>query len=710
MQERKDRQKVNGRFMLLRYIMVVAGLILAARVVYIQVIQHEKYKAIAEGQWGKEIATNAERGNLYDRQGRPLALSVTTWQIGVSKGNIKDLDQLCTLLSEVLDLPARDIRRKINRKGSPHAVLGRDIVLSTEQRLRLTREGQQAVTADAIHSRIYPTDGVGAALIGFYRKDPDEIRKTGFESSLDGYLAGKPGRARQIRTGQTTKHLGQVVLEEAVHGQSLTLTVDSDLQAICEDRLAESIRKTGSTGGSVLVMDPSNGDILAAASWPLVDSRKNSQADGMVWQNRNFTKYFEPGSVFKIFSTASLLRNAAIDTQTVFNCDNNTGYKIYVRNDAGHNYGDLNLMRAFSKSSNVYFAKASANLRADELYRDLTNFGFGQETSLVYPNQSSGLLRAPAEWSGRSLQTISIGQEIGATSLQLGMALCSVANGGTLYAPRYIKEVRNDRGRVIETVQPVAMRRVMAPPLSALLREAMSRVVIDGTGSGTCLDWIAAGGKTGTAQMSVDGKGYTPGAYIASFGGMVPIDDPRLVVLTVLERPKGIAHYAAQSAVPLFKSIVCDARRSTDWLTDVPGMRTAPFSAPDEQKLVTVPDVMYLSVSNAAQRLGAQGLVIAGAERDGRVMQQIPAAGTRCEPGSLVTLSVVEQIESGVAVSPGLCPDFAGLSNRQVRSLAARLKVPILVQGVGYVVNQNVRPGQTWGRGGVTVILRGDRL
>ncbi len=710
MQEKQERQKVNGRFMILRYLMIVAGLILAGRVVHIQIFEHDKYHTIADGQWGKEIAINAERGNLYDRQGRPLALSVTTWQIGVAKGNVVDRDALCTMLSEVLDMPVRDIRRKINRKGSHHAVLGRDIVLSAEQKKRLRCEGQQAVTTEAIHSRIYPADGVGAALIGFYRKDPAENITTGFENSLDGYLAGQPGRAREIRTGVSNKKLGKVVLEEAVHGQSLVLTVDADLQTICEDRLAESMRRVGAENGSVLIMDPSNGDILAAASWPLMETRQESHADPRVWQNRNFTESYEPGSVFKIFSTASLLRNAAIDTLTVYNCDNNTGYKIYVRNDAGHDYGDLSLMRAFSVSSNVYFAKASANLLAQELYRDLTNFGFGQESSLAYPGQQKGILKAPVNWSGRSLQTIAIGQEVSVTSLQMGMALCSVANGGTLYAPRYIKEVRNDRGRAIETVQPVAMRRVMAQPLSALLREAMSRVVTDGTGQGTCLDWIAAGGKTGTAQMSVDGKGYTKGAYTASFGGMVPMDNPRLVVLTVLDRPKGINHYAAQSAVPLFKSIVCDIRRSTDWLTDVPGLRTAPFTVPDEQKLVTVPDMMYLSVSSAAQRLGAQGLVIAGAEKEGQIIQQVPAAGTRCQSGALVTLSVANKADSASEASPGLCPDFAGLSNREVRSLAARLQVPVSVLGVGYVVQQNVRPGNSWGAGGVKLVLRGDRL
>ncbi|MFT5232795.1 MAG: cell division protein FtsI/penicillin-binding protein 2, partial [Candidatus Krumholzibacteriia bacterium] len=696
-----------GRFRQLRYVIVLAGIVLAARVVHLQVFRHAEFKEIADGQWGKEIAINAERGNLYDRNGHPLALSVTTWDIGVSPKNIEDLPSLCKMLGEVLGRPQREISNKIRKRGGRHTVLANDIVLTAAQKRRLAKDGQNAVNADANPSRVYPTDGMGASLVGFFREDPAEDITTGFENSLDSYLAGEPGKALKTRSGLVANDLGSVILQEAVHGQSLVLTVDSDLQAISELRLAETVKRTGSVSGSVLIMDPTNGDILAAASWPLMEKRKKNHKDPRVWQNRNFTDMYEPGSVFKIFSTASLLRNSAIDTQTVYNCDNKSGYKIYVRNDAGHDYGDLPLMRAFSKSSNVYFAKASANLRKQELYRDLTKFGFGQETSLLYPGQIPGLLHAPVNWSGRSLQTISIGQEVAVTSLQLGMALCSVANGGTLFAPRYMSEVKDHRGRTVETIEPVKLRRVMSESLAKLLREAMARVVEDGTGQAAQLDWVQVGGKTGTAQKSVDGRGYTPGAYVASFGGIVPVESSRLVILTLLDEPKGINHYAAQSAVPLFKSIICDIRRSTDWLTDVPGARTAPFKGRDPQQLVTVPDVMYLSVANASQRLGSKGLSVIGGEKDGLVIEQTPIPGSRCAKGTVVRLAVAGNSAKEENAAPGLCPNFEGLSNRQVLSLAARLQVPVAMQGVGYAMKQNVNPGHSWNKQGVTIVMSG---
>jgi len=698
-----DRRDLR-RFQILRLSMIAAGLVLVARIVHVQVFQHERFEEIARGQWSQERSLPAERGNLYDRHGRPLALSVTKWQIGVSLGRVDDPETLATMLAEVLDRPRSDILRRIRRTDAKHVVLARDVVLDGGRIARLKREGQQAVTTEASCSRIYPTDGVGASLVGFHRADPERDVATGLEFGLDRYLAGRPGHARRIKTADPNHQMGDVVIREAVHGQSLVLTVDSDLQAICEDRLRERVQATGAAGGSVLVLDPNNGDVLAAASWPLMRTRAGRHADPAVWINRNFTDQFEPGSVFKIFTTAALLRHGAIDTATVFNCDKLPGDGIWVDNDRKHKYGNQPLLAAFAMSSNVYFAKAVGNLSAREFYRDLQDFGFGQRTGLPYPAQPDGILNPPAAWSGRSKQTIAIGQEVAVTVLQLGLAVCSVANGGQLYAPRLIREIRNARGEVVEQVQPVPLRRVMAPPLSDLLRGAMGRVVAEGTGVSAAQDWLAVGGKTGTAQKRREGDtGYTPGAYMATFAGMAPLDDPRLVVVTVLDEPDGIYHYAAQSAAPLFADIIGDVRRNTDWLTDVPGASTAFFVRGEEGAETVVPDVLLLAGGTAARRLAEVGLVAAGPAEDGLVVQQVPAAGTRCRPGQTVTLSVAGR--GGDA--PGVvCPDFSGLSNRQVQNLAARLGIPVQVRGVGYAVAQDLPPGRAHSGRPVTVRMK----
>jgi len=680
----------NDRFLVVRLFMLALGLVLVARVVQIQVFQHEKFNKLAGEQWTEDTLLPAERGNMYDRNGRPLALSVTRWQVGVARSLVTRPDSLAARLGRTLHLDPGTLKKKLTA-GKSHIVLAKDVVLDRKDKLLLER--QRAVTLQDLRSRIYPFGPVGASLIGFYRYDQRRSLATGLELGLDGLLAGISGQARKIRSGRLQEDLGQVVLQKAQHGKSVVLTLDADLQGICEQRLGETVERFSARGGSVLVMDPQNGDILAAASWPLLESRQGGHADPEVWQNRNFNACFEPGSVFKIFTTASLLRNGAIDTATVFDCSDGDFGSFRIGNDDDHEYGDLPLMRAFSKSSNIYFARAVGNLSDDEFYRDLTDFGFGQKTTLPYPSQTAGILHPPAQWSARSRPTISIGQEIAVTPLQLALGVCAVANGGTLYAPRLVREIRGDCGELVEERPEVPLRRIMSEPLAALLREAMYRVVKEGTGQNACSEWITTGGKTGTAQKACGSAGYTPGAYVASFAGIVPVDEPRLVVLTVLDEPHGFRrYYAAQSALPLFAAIVRDIRRTTAWLDDVPGGRTAPLAQSDPAAKVTVPDVLQLGAAGAARRLARAGLEVAGIETEGVVVQQVPAAGSLVPVGQVVHLTVAVRPR---AEEPdgAVCPDFTGLSNRQVRTLAARLGVSLDLVGAGYAVRQDPPPG-----------------
>lgn len=709
MTDREARDLGARRLGVLRMVFLGCGLALAARVIFVQVVEHDRWLARANDQWSREVVIDAERGNLYDRNGRPLAVSVTTTQLGVTR---RFLDQekgpraeLVADLAAAAGLTEADVARRIDpADGGSHVVLGSGLVLKAELRDRLRR--WKSVTLDERCSRYYPTDGMGASVVGFYRQDPDASHATGLELSLEKHLAGKPGRAREMQTAKAGVKLGRVVLENATHGRSLVLTIDSGLQEICEQRLREAVTSTNAQGGSVLVLNPANGDVMAAASWPLMDTRARSHSDGAVWNNRNFTTAFEPGSLFKVFSGAALLHAGAVDTGTVFNCDNNSGSPFGISNDKHHDYGHISFAKALTVSSNVYFAKAVMRMDDDKFYGELSDMGFGERTRLPYSGQPRGTLHTPDRWNGADKPSMAIGQAVTATALQLGMALCAVANGGHLYAPRIVKEIRGRDGGAVEEVQPVELRRVMAPSLAEVLRGAMRRVVDDGTGKATRVDWIDTGGKTGTAQkVREGGRGYTPGANIASFGGIVPVDNPRLVILVVIDEPDHAHHYASQSAVPLYRTVMEDIHRCTDLLSDVPGERTGPVYQPDPQLLVEVPDVMYLRTAHASERLGSAGLRVAGDDLNGTVVGQVPAAGTRCEAGTEVVLTVVGGARSAVAASGDVCPDFTGMSNRQVRSEAARLGLDVIVEGVGYVSAQDVPPGSPRPGGPIKVTM-----
>ncbi|MFO7609397.1 MAG: penicillin-binding transpeptidase domain-containing protein [Candidatus Krumholzibacteriia bacterium] len=679
------------RLHVLRGVVLAAALCLVLRVAWLQIVRHEELAEIAEIQWWSLGSLPAERGDIFDRAGRPLALSVLEWNVGVAPTLAQRPDTLAARLGRVLDRDPATIRRTVAKAGDRHVVLERGVVLDREQKARLRRE--RAVTMDTVRARIYPVDGVGASLVGFCRHERDTTYATGLEHALQDVLAGRPGRFRSVDTGIPGRDLGRIVVDEPVHGRSVVLTVDADLQAIAERRLAEAVAEHGAAGGSVLILEPATGDVLAAASSPVMPTRETRHRDAAVWNNRNFTWLYEPGSVFKIFTTASLLRRAAVDTATVFDCSDPQLDGFTIRNDDDHRYGDLPLMRAFTKSANIWFARAVANLGRDEFHRDLLDFGFGQPTLAPYGGQPAGILREPAAWSRRSQATLAIGQEIAVTPLQLGMAVAAVANGGTLYAPRLVREVLDHEGRLLQERPPLPLRRVVAEPLAAVLREAMGRVVREGTAAATRLDWITVGGKTGTAQKSRDGRGMTAGAYVATFAGFAPLEDPRLVVVVILDEPKGYRrYYAAQSAVPLFRRVLEDVRCSTSWLTDVPGPRTRVIATAPAGELVTVPDVLQLSVDAAAQRLAAAGLTVAGAERGGLVAEQVPAAGSRCRRGTTVRLAAAARPDA--AADAAVCPDFTGRSNREVRSLAARLGLDVIIEGAGYAVRQEPPAGQ----------------
>jgi len=678
------KRRAGGRLFGLQAAVVGAGLLLLARLVTVQLVGHADYLAKAERQWRHREELAPERGNIYDRNGRPLALSATTWRVGVAASQVRRPEALAGRLARCLPVDSARVAARIRVARGGHFVVAKEAVLrrGALDSLRLA----DGVTLEPLSDRIYPLDGAGASLIGFHRDDPQGAVSTGLERSLGATLSGAPGAAWRLDSARVDRPLGTIVLQEPVHGHHLVLTLDADVQQLCEEELARAVRECGARGGAVVVVEPESGEVLAIAASPLIHERSREGGDPAVWNNFALTGIYEPGSVFKIFSAAVLLRRGVIDSSTVFDCSNDNFGSFHIHNSEGHSYGPLNFMQAFAKSSNIWFARAAGRLRPEEMYRGLTDFGFGARTKAPYQAEPAGILRQPAKWSARSLPTIAIGQEVAVTPLQLTMAGAAIANGGRLLAPRLVREVRDHDHAVLERGEPVVVRRVLTPEQARLVRLAMQRVVDSGTGKAAAVPWTKTGGKTGTAEKAEPGRGYLTGKYMASFLGIVPVESPRLVVLAVLDEPDAAHHYASQSAAPLFARLVEGIRRSTDWLTGVEGPDPALTLAPRPTPSASVPDVLYLSVPAAAQELRRAGFVLGGGERGGWVVEQVPDGGARCAPGD--TIWVTAAADRAVAAAGQLCPDLGGLSNRQVGRLAARLGLPVVVRGAGYVVGQ----------------------
>lgn len=688
--------EISGRLTLIRGLGVFVGLILMARLVQVQVVQHARHREAAERQWLQTQTITPRRGDILDRNGRPLALSVTSFRVGVAGSLVGDRASLVSDLAEVLELDRSAVARLVDAAGQGYVVLSRQSFLDQEQQRRLRRHS--SVTMDEQVGRVYPLDGVGASLLGFYREDPDSTWRTGIELGLDDMLRGQAGRAMRVRSGLRGRDHGEVVIDPARHGAHVVLTLDADLQEICENRLREGIRAYGARAGSILILEPSSGAILAAASWPVLDTRHAPVRDPAAWNNRNFTAAYEPGSVLKIFTAAMLLTSGAVDTATVIDCSDGRFPGFSISEAAGRRFGRLSFMEAFVHSSNVWFARAVANLGRAEQHRALLDFGFGRGTGVPYPAESDGILAQPANWSARSQATLAIGQEIAVTPLQLGLAAAAVANGGMLLAPKLVSEVREPDGtlRFRQPVRP--LRQVLPRGLDALLRHAMSRAVNEGSGVAAFRSWVNVGGKTGTAQKSVSNRGYADGLHTATFVGMLPIEAPRLVVVVVLDEPRWRDHFASRSAAPLFAETVDEIRRTTRWLTDVDrdNDRLVIDAAP---ATTVVPDLLLLRSDRAVLRLQQAGLRAQGAERGGQVIMQVPAAGSRLPTGSAVQLTVANQ----GGHQQQSCPDVLGLSNRQLLALAARLGIVVQVSGVGYVKEQEPRAGSPLTEAGLQV-------
>ena len=460
-------------------------------------------------------------------------------------------------------------------------------------------------------TRIYPRDQVGATLIGYHRGEKSHC---GLEFGLDATLSGTPGKATRLNSGNPLRSLGEVVVTPANDGDGLVLTLDAaaagDLRDAARARGRRSSTRSAarcwsSTRRAATSSPPRAGRCRASRDHPITDVA--------AWTNRNFSFQYEPGSVFKLFTGAALLGSGAIDTATVIDCANGDFGRFTHPRGGGPRLPPPQLhggLRALQQR--LLRARLAAPAARTTSTATCRRFGFGQRTSAPYPTEQSGLLRPPAKWSGRSQPTMAIGQEVSVTPLQLGLAVAAVANGGTLYAPRLVREVRDADGRRVRECPPVALRRVIPEGLATVLRTAMGRVVEAGTGKKAAQDWIDIGGKTGTAQKAIAGRGYSDGKHVATFIALVPWQHPRYVMVTVLDEPPGISHFASQSAAPLCGWIVASVRSSTNLLTDLDQTAT-PLEDDRRPPTGKVPDVLYLDSGLAVAV--ARGRGPAGARR-----------------------------------------------------------------------------------------------
>lgn len=564
---RGDRGQLQSkRLLIVAAVALVWMLAVFGRLGYLQLFRHSDYMARAQRQQKRVIEITPKRGAIYDRNMHPLAMSLqvdSTFAIPSELGENKA--QAAKLLSGVLNIP-RDVLEAKFESGATFVWVARK--LPPEKKEAIEALNLKGIYFQKENQRFYPKRDLASHVLGFV--DVDEKGLGGIEYELDEQIRGKSEKIIVMADARQRWFDGGEALRE--RGANVVLTLDEKVQYIAERELAAAIAKTRAIAGTVVVMNPSTGEILALANWPKFNPNAASDATADARMNRGVSALYEPGSTFKLITLAAAFDQGITRPGEVFDCENGA---VYV---AGHRirdhkpFGLLSVADILAQSSDVGAIKIALRLGAPKFYDYIRAFGFGQPTGVDLPGESKGILRRLENWSAISIGSISMGQEVGVTPIQLASAVSAIANGGLLFKPHVIAELR--RGEKVLPAEGVLTsaepRRVIRAETAATLRRLMEGVVLEGTGKLAHLDGWTAAGKTGSAQKIDPATGrYSPTQLIASFTGFAPISNPAVTILVSLDSPVG-QHEGGQVAAPVFKRIAEQVLPYLDVPRDVP--------------------------------------------------------------------------------------------------------------------------------------------
>jgi cell division protein FtsI (penicillin-binding protein 3) len=655
-----EQEKVHVRLLILAGVAFLWMTAVFGRLTYLQLIRHSEYMSRAMRQQRRTIEIDPKRGTIYDRNMRPLAMSVPVESAFAIPTEIKDTTMAARLLSGVLRVPAESLREKLE-SGSTFVWIKRKMAQEEEEAVRsLNLKG---IYFQEENKRYYPKLEMAAHVLGFV--DVDEHGLGGMEYEYDNLIRGKGEKIVAMADARQQKFDGSEARQDP--GESVVLTLDEKIQYIAERELAAVIQKVHAPAGSVIVQDPNTGAILALANWPKFNPNSATSVPTEARMDRAISAIYEPGSTFKLVTLAAAFDQNLIRPDEVFNCENGSivvaGHRIHDHKK----YGDLTVAEILANSSDVGAIKIALKLGPPRFNEYIHAFGFGSPSGVDLPGESRGLVQRLEHWGSFSIGSISMGQEVGVTPLQMISAVSTVANGGLLYKPRVVVEMR--RGEQVLPLEkpsaPAEPKRVIRPETAAIMRRLMEGVILNGTGKAARLDGWTAGGKTGTAQKIDPATGrYSRTKVIASFIGFAPINNPAVTILVSIDSPEGWPHDGAAVSAPVFKRIAEQVLPYLDVPRDVPLnprlVQTA-YRQNRESEAVAMEDDMPVDFSAPTEMT----------EEAVKTQEATPAQAQPQTPNVTVTMD-----EGGdIAL-----PDFKGKTMREVADTCMRLGLnPVLV-------------------------------
>ncbi len=538
------------RLLFVFFFFIAALSCLFLRLAFLQIFTSDKYLAIARNQSRAVIEMQPTRGRILDRQGRELALDVRLDSLYAVSRQVQNKEKVADSLSRLLGTDRSQILERINR-DKLFVWIGRKLSVAKAAAVRKLKVSGLDFVKESL--RVYPKGETACHLIGF--TDIDNNGLEGVEFHYNSFLKGVPGwRLAQKDAKQRELVSKEIEMVSPVDGYNIHLTIDEVIQALTEKELAETCKKYHARGGSILVMDPKTGDILAMANYPLFDLNNSKKSMAESRRNRAITDIFEPGSVFKVITLAGILEEKVFGLDEKFNCEGGSwavAGKV-LHDHKGH--GLMSYREIIEKSSNIGTVKGAMRLGAARLYKTMRAFGFGDKTGVALAGEVNGIVPAPKTWSRSSIINIPIGQGVAVTPIQLAAAVGAIANDGLLMKPRIISRIDDQEGKVIRSFETEPVRQAVSKASSLQVRSVLEGVVSRGTGKKAAVPGFKAAGKTGTAQKILPDGTYSHNDFIASFVGFVPYDEPKVVVMVTIDEPRPV-YYGGEVAAPAFSRV-----------------------------------------------------------------------------------------------------------------------------------------------------------
>ncbi|MBI2840018.1 MAG: transpeptidase family protein [Acidobacteria bacterium] len=676
----RTQKRLRRRVYFAAFFAMVWSVGIVWRLVDLQVKKRDELLSKALRQNQRVIEIDAKRGTILDRNGHELAITREVESCYGVPGKIEEPARAAAAIASALADPSlrSDLLDRFQSRKD-FVWVARKLPAEAVEKIRnLDLEGIGFI---AESKRFDPKEELASHLLGYVGMDNSGL--AGVEYQYDRELRGMPGKV-VVEIDARQREFSYSTLVPTQPGSNIILTIDEVIQYIAEHELRAAVERHHARGGSITVMNPRSGEILAMANWPTYDPNELQGSREDQRRNRAIQDCYEPGSTFKIIVAAASLAEKTARIDEKFDC------QLGAIEIAGHRirdhkpFGVLSMDEIIEYSSNVGSIKLGLRLGNQRLYSYMRAFGFGRPTGIDLPGESSGILREPKDWSLISIGALCMGQEVSVTPLQVLSATSAVANGGFAVRPRLVRQIVAAGGQGWSTPTTLPPVRIIDSTVARDLGDILTDVVERGTGIAARMDGFSTAGKTGTAQKADSKTGrYAPGKHVSSFVGFTPVENPALAMIVVIDEPEG-AYYGGLIAAPVYK--IC-AERILRYMNVFP-----------ERRQSVRPQVTYASLSRGEQAAyAAEG---GGGEVDDfRPSRREPSDEEPTVESAQLSREPDGPFHEAPPTQPGPAfPDLHGKTLREVAHVLGPMGVSFDASGSGYVIDQSPRPGAPIGK------------